>query len=171
MRTKALVAAIGAAAALLALSAGPSAAQEVLEFHGRIAMPAPMLSGELASDYATGEMLRRTCPDPGEGDEVVYKFFDLGAEFRHFFLDGPALLVNQSPGGGDSTGNVQDYDLDLYLFDRNCNALELEGDIAGSNGVGSAVASAPARYAAVAYFVGPPDLPVRLRASAAPIRG
>ena len=165
MRFRTLALGITAVGLLAVGTAAPSPAAEVKKYEGTIAAPAPIISGELTQDYATGGALRMTCPQPGEGDGLVYKFFDLGADFKFFFVSGPPLVIDQAEPTGQLGGSIQDYDLDLDLFDAKCNPVEVEGSINLGNGVGNGTAFKPARYAAVSYFAGPPNLSVLLEAS------
>ncbi|HUR48569.1 MAG TPA: hypothetical protein VMY88_03430 [Acidimicrobiales bacterium] len=166
MRLRNLALGITAVGLLAVGTATPSPAAEVKKFEGDIALPLPVVSAELAADYVSGGELRLTCPEAGEGDGVVYKFFDLGAEYRHFFVSGPDLMVNEEEPSG-VYGTVQDYDLDLHLFDAKCNILEVDGSITGGAGYGngSVAGKKSARYAAVSYFLGAPNIHVTLEAS------
>lgn len=152
------------AAGLLAGGAAPSPAQDIKEFEGTIAAPAPVVSNELAKDTSF-------CPDGGDLDGSVYKFFDLGADYKHFYVSGPELIVDQEEPTGAKGGNYQDYDFDLYVFNAKCVQVTGEGPINAQMGVGHYTAARPVRYAAVNYYAGPyVDIPVLLEASNAPIR-
>src|SRR5687768_12054075 len=140
MRFRTLALGITAVGLLAVGTAAPSPAAEIKKFEGTIALPAPVVSAELAQDYASGGALRLTCPEAGEGDGLVYKFFDLKGEFKHFWVSGPPSTVNEpDPSGGAAVdlGTFHDYDLDLDLFDAKCNPLEVEGSINLSNGIGN----------------------------------
>jgi hypothetical protein len=157
MRIRSFVLAAGAAGLLATGFAGPATANDVKKFEGTIAAPAPVASNDLAADKAN-------CPKGGSANGTVYRFFDLKGEFTHFYVSGPKLNVNQ-PDPAAGQGDIQDYDLDLYLFNAKCVPIDASGSINKLNGVGSAT-SKPARYAAVAYFAGPyPNIPVVLEAS------
>lgn len=159
-----LLAVVISSAALLGGAAAPTPAQEIKEFEGTIAAPAPIVSNELAkeSDF---------CPDGGDLDGSVYKFFDLGADYKHFYVSGPELIVDQPEPTGQKGGNYQDYDFDLYVFNEKCVQVTGEGPINKQMGVGPYTASRPVRYAAVNYYAGPyVDIPVLLEASNAPIK-
>lgn len=162
-----LVLMAGIAAGSLAIgSASPAPAAEVKKFEGTIALPAPILSNETAGDYATGGALTMVCPDPGDGDGVFYKFFDLGADYKFFFVSGGEPVVNEPDPTGVLGGSIQEYDLDLYVYDAKCNPVEIEtGGINTGAGHAPGIAFKPARYAAVSYFVGPPNINVTLEAS------
>ena len=166
MRFRTLALGITAIALLAVATAAPSPAAEVKKYEGTIAAPAPVVSGELSQDYATGGALRMTCPEAGEGDGLVYKFFDLGADYKFFFVSGPPSTVNQ-PDPAGVNGTFHDYDVDLDAYDAKCNPLELEGSINLANGIGNATVAGktPAKYAVITYFTGPPNLPVLLEAS------
>lgn len=165
-RTK-LVLMAGIAASSLAIgSASPSPAAEIKKFEGTIAAPLPVVSAELASDYATGEALRMTCPEAGDGDGIFYKFFDLKAEYKFFFVSGGEPVISEPDPSGVLGGSIQDYDLDLHLFDAKCNIIEVDGDIITGSGHAPGIGFKPARYAAISYFSGPyPDIAVTLEAS------
>lgn len=166
MRFRTLALGIAAVSILGAATAAPSPAAEVQKYEGTIAMPLPVVAAELAEDWVSGGALRLTCPEPGEGDGLVYKFFELKGDFMHFFVSGPTPVVNEAEPSG-VYGQVQDYDLDLHLFDAKCNPLEVEGSITGGSGYGngSVAGKKPARYAAVSYFAGPPNMAFLLEAS------
>ncbi len=162
-----LVLMTGIAAGSLAIGlASPAPAAEVKKFEGTIAAPLPVVSAELAADYVTGEALRMTCPEPGDGDGVFYKFFDLKAEYKFFFVSGGEPVINEPDPSGALGGAIQDYDLDLHLFDAKCNIIEVDGDITSGSGHAPGIGFKPARYAAVSYFSGPyPNIAVTLEAS------
>lgn len=167
MRLRNLALGITAVGLLAVGTAAPSPAAEVKKYEGTIAAPAPIVSGELAGHWVNEGEARQTCPEPGAGDGLVYKFFDLKGEFKHFFVGGPnPPTINETEPTG-VWGTVQEYDFDLYVFDAKCNELEVEGSITGGAGYGNASVTGkkPAAYAAVAYFSGPPNMTVILEAS------
>lgn len=155
-----------AAVGLLAVGAVPAPAQDIKEFEGTIALPAPIVSNEMVGHWVTSGELRQVCPGEGDTNGIFYLFFDLEADYKYFFVSGPELTVNEPEPSG-LWGSIQDYDLDLYLFDEKCNELEVEGSIMTGAGVGNGMAAGKklARYAAISYFAGPPNLPVLLEAS------
>jgi hypothetical protein len=163
VRRTALLAAATAGLALAALTA-PASANEVRKFEGKIAAPLPVVSNELAA-------MESMCPDGGEADGSVYKFFDLKADYKHFYVSGPKLIVNQPEPTGVKGGNYQDYDFDLYLFNAKCKVVDGDGPINKQMGVGALTAARPARYAAINYYAGPyVNIPVTLEASNSPIK-
>lgn len=163
MRRNTIVAALAAGLALITLAA-PTSANPVKKFEGTIAAPLPVVSNELAA-------MESMCPDGGDADGSVYRFFDLKGEFKHFYVSGPKLTVDQPEPTGVKGGNYQDYDLDLYLFNSKCKAIDGDGPINKQMGVGALTASRPARYAAINYYAGPyVNIPVVLEASNAPIK-
>lgn len=166
MRLRNLALGITAVGLLGVGTAAPSPAAEVKKYEGTIAAAVPVVSAELAQDYVSGGAARLTCPEAGEGDGLVYKFFDLKGEFRHFFVSGPPSTINQ-PDPAGVNGTFHDYDLDLDLFDAKCNPLDVEGSINLANGIGngSVAGKKSAAYAAVSYFSGPPNLSILLEAS------
>lgn len=166
MRFRTLALGITAVGLLAVGTAAPSPAAEVKKYEGTIATPAPVVSNMTAGSYLT-DAARLTCPDPGDGDGVFYKFFDLKGDYTHFFVSGPTPVINQPEPTGVYGGTFHDYDLDLYVFDAKCNELEGEGSINTQNGIGNLVVGGkkPARFAAIAYYSGPPELPVVLEAS------
>ena len=166
MRFRTLALGITAVGLLAVGTAAPSPAAEIKKYEGSVAAPAPVLAAELAADWVSGGELRQTCPEAGAGDGVFYRFFDLKGEFNHFFVAGPKPVINETEPSG-VYGTVQDYDLDLHVFDAKCNALDIEGSITGGAGYGngSVTGKKPARYAAVSYFAGPPNLKFVLEAS------
>lgn len=175
MRFRTFALGIAAVGLLGVATAAPSPAAEVKKFEGTIAMPAPIVSNEMAGHWVNEGELRQVCPGPGDFDGQFYKFFDLEGDFSHFFVSGPPTTLNEpDPTGGAvlTLGSVQDYDLDLYLFDAKCNELEHEGSINTLNGIGNSSVGGkkPARYAAVAYHNGPPNLSITLEASTEKIK-
>ena len=169
MRFRTLALGITAVGLLAVGTAAPSPAAEVKEFEATIAMPAPVIANMTAGSYET-DAARQTCPEGGAGDGVIYAFFDLKGEYKHFFVSGPDSTLNEpDPTGGAvlTLGTVNDYDLDLYLFDAKCNELDVEGSIMNLNGIGngSVAGKKPARYAAVSYHHGAPNISVLLEAS------
>lgn len=173
MRFRTLALGITAVGLLAVGTAAPSPAAEIKKYEGTIALPAPVVSNAAAASYdPAGDAIRMTCPEAGDGDGVFYKFFDLKGEFTHFFVSGPPSTLNQPDPSPVGLGTIHDYDLDLYAFDAKCNELEIDGSIGTSNGIGNGtvVGKKPARYAAVAYFSGPPNLPVLLEASTEKIK-
>lgn len=173
MRFRTFALGITAVGLLAVGTAAPSPAAEVKKYEGTIALPAPAVSNATAAHYdGVDDALRMTCPDPGDGDGVFYKFFDLKGSYTHFFVSGPPSTLNQPDPSPLALGTIHDYDLDLYAFDEKCNELELDGSIGTTNGIGNGtvVGKKPARYAAIAYFNGPPNLPVFLEASTEKIK-
>lgn len=174
MRIRTLALGITAVGLLAVGTAAPSPAQEIKEFEATIAAPAPIIAYATAGTYVT-DAARQTCPEGGAGDGVIYAFFDLKGEYKHFFVSGPESTLNQpDPTGGAvlKLGTFHDYDLDLHLFDAKCNELDVEGSINYLNGIGngSVAGKKPARYAAVSYHHGAPNIPVLLEASNSPIK-
>ena len=163
MRFRTLALGITAVGLLAVGTAAPSPAAPVKKFEATIAAPAPVVSNATAGHYLT-DKARQVCPSPGAGNGKIYAFFELKEDFKFFFVSGPKSNINQ-PSPGVFSGTVQDYDLDLYVFDAKCKELTVEGSINGANGIGDGTAKKPARYAAVAYFSGPPNLKVTLEAS------
>jgi len=164
MRFRTLALGITAVGLLAVGTAAPSPAAEVKKFEGTISTPLPVVSNMTAGHYET-DALRQTCPKGGAGDGVFYKFFDLKGEYKHFFVSGPKSTLNQADPSPLALGTFHDYDLDLYAFDAKCKELTVEGSINTVNGIGNGTANKPARYAAVAYYSGPPNLKVLLEAS------
>lgn len=166
MRLRTLALGITAVGLLAVGTAAPSPAAEVKKYEGTIALPAPILAAELAGHWVNEGEARQTCPEAGAGDGIFYKFFDLKGEFKHFFVAGPTPLVNEQEPSG-VYGTIQDYDLDLHVFDAKCNELEIEGSITGGAGYGngSVTGKKLAKFAAVSYFAGPPNLSFTLEAS------
>ena len=159
-----VLAVVVSSAALLGGAAAPTPAQEIKEFAGTIAAPGHAASNELAA-------MDDFCPDGGDLDGSVYKFFDLGADYKHFYVSGPELIVDQPEPTGVKGGNYQDYDFDLYVFNAKCVEVDGDGPINKQMGVGAYTAARPVRYAAVNYYVGPyADIPVLLEASNSPIK-
>lgn len=146
------------------LGTEPTSASPTAKFEGTIAVPVPVVSNEIAA-------MEDICPEGGDANGTMYRFFDLEGEYKHFYVSGPALMVDQPEPTGVKGGNYQDYDLDLYLFNSKCNAVDGDGPINKQMGVGSFTAARPARYAAINYYAGPYiDIPVVLEASHAPIK-
>ena len=169
MRFRTLALAITAVGLLAVGTAAPSPAAEIKEFEATIAMPAPIVAYAMSGTYGT-DAARQTCPEGGAGDGVIYAFFDLEGDYKHFFVSGPeSTLSEPDPSGGAvvTLGTFHDYDLDLHLYDAKCNELDVEGSINNMNGIGngSVAGKKPARYAAVSYHHGAPNLPVLLEAS------
>jgi len=165
MRFRTLALGITAVGLLAVGTAAPSPAAPIKKFEKTIAAPAPGLANATAGHFdGVGDKGRQVCPSAGAGDGKIYAFFELKEDFKFFFVSGPKSNINQ-PSPGVFSGTVQDYDLDLYVFDAKCKELTVEGSINGANGIGDGTAKKPARYAAVAYFSGPPNLKVTLEAS------
>ena len=178
MRFRTLALGITAVGLLAVATAAPSPAAEVKKFEATLAHPAPIVSSELSGNWVTTaneNPIRQTCPGGGDLDGTSYKFFDLQGEFKYFFVSGPPTTVNQpDPTGGAvlTLGTLHDYDLDLFAFDAKCNQLDLDGSINTFSGIGNASVTSKnklARYAAVAYFNGPPNLKMLLEVSNARI--
>lgn len=169
MRIRNLALAAGVASLLAIGSAAPAPANEVKKFEGTIAAPAPIVANAMAGHYTgVGDNARQVCPKGGSGDGVFYKFFDLKGDFKFFFVSGPPSTINQ-PDPSGLNGTFHDYDLDLYVFDAKCKELEGDGSINSANGIGDLTARKPARYAAIAFYSGAPNLKVTLEASNAKI--
>ena len=163
MRFRTLALGITAVGLLAVGTAAPSPAAPIKKFEKTIAAPAPVLSNATAGHYET-DKARQVCPSAGAGDGKIYAFFELKEDFKFFFVSGPKSTLNQAdPAAGN--GTFHDYDLDLYVFDAKCKELTVEGSINKANGIGDGTANKPARFAAVAYFSGPPNLKVTLEAS------
>lgn len=146
-------------AGLLAGGAAPSPAQDVKKFEGTIAAPLPVVSNELAA-------MDDFCPTGGDANGTFYRFFDLGAEYKHFYVSGPALIVDEPDPTGVKGGSFQDYDVDLYVFNSKCVEVDGDGPINKQMGVGAYTAARPVRYAAINYYAGPyADIPIVLEAS------
>ena len=166
MRFRTLALGITAVGLLAVGTAAPSPAAEIKEFEATIAMPAPVVAYASAGTYGT-DAARQTCPEGGAGDGVIYAFFDLEGEYKHFFVSGPDSTLNEGDPSGQGLGTFHDYDLDLHLYDAKCNELDTEGSINDLNGIGngSVGGKKPARYAAVSYHHGAPNIPILLEAS------
>ena len=170
MRLRNLALGLTAVGLLAVGTAAPSPAAEVKKFEGTIAAPAPVVSNELAG-------MEDFCPTGGEANGTVYRFFDLGADFKHFYISGPATTLNE-PYPGDPTGlgvvpggNRQDYDLDFYAFSAKCVAIDTDGPIQTALGIGAGTTARPARYVAVNYYDGiHPNIAITVEASTAPIK-
>lgn len=168
MRLRTLALGITAVGLLAVGTAAPTPAAPA-EFEGTIAIPSTQLSNEFAGG-ATVEDLRMTCPDPGDGDGVFYKFFDLKADYTKFRVYSPAELVNEPDPTGDpgglTRGTITEYDLDLYAFNAKCESVEADGSLFGINGNGIMKAVRPVRFVAINYFAGPHlNIPVVVEAS------
>ena len=163
MRFRTLALGITAVGLLAVGTAAPSPAAEVKKFEKTIAAPAPVAANATAGHYET-DKARQVCPSAGAGDGKIYAFFELKEDFKFFFVSGPKSNISQ-PDPSGTVGTFHDYDLDLYAFDAKCKELEIVGSITGVNGIGDGTAKKPARYAAVAYYSGPPNLKVTLEAS------
>jgi hypothetical protein len=165
MRFRTLALGITAVGLLAVGTATPSPAAPIKKFEGTIAAPVPVVGFELGS-------MEDFCPSGGAADGSVYRFFDLKADFKHFYVSGPASTLNQ-PLPGDPSGlgvlpggTLHDYDIDLHAFDAKCRALAVEGPINTANGIGAGTSAKPARYVAVSYFTGPhPNIKVLVEAS------
>ena len=171
MRLRNLALAITAAGLLAVGAAAPSPAAEIKKFEGTIALPAPAVSNMMAGTYLT-DAAAMVCPDAGEGDGVFYKFFDLGADFKHFYVSGPPTTLDEpypadpSGLGAIPSGNRQDYDLDMYAYTAKCVEVDIEGPIMTASGIGAGTAARPVRYVAVNYYDGIHlDIPITLEAS------
>ena len=105
---------------------------------------------------------RQTCPEAGDFDGLVFRFFDTKGNHTKFTASGPPVLFNQ----GTPVGNFSDYDLDLYLFDAKCNRIVLTGANAGGATEKQTTSRKPARYAVIVYWQGhTPNIPVTLEYS------
>ncbi|MBW3537395.1 MAG: hypothetical protein KY395_06470, partial [Actinobacteria bacterium] len=128
MRFRTLAIGIAAVGLLAVGTAAPSPAQDIKEFEATIAMPAPIVAYATAGTYGT-DAARQTCPEGGAGDGVIYAFFDLEGDYKHFWVSGPDSTLNEpDPSGGAvfTLGTIHDYDLDLHLYDAKCNELEMD---------------------------------------------
>jgi len=164
VRIRNLLFTLSLAGGLGVVGAVPAPAAPISKFQGTIAVPGPVVSNELAA-------MEDLCPDGGDANGSVYRFFDLKGEFKHFYVSGPKLIVDQPEPTGVKGGNYQDYDFDLYLFNSKCKQIDGDGPINKQMGVGTFTAARPARYAAVNYYLGPyANIPVLLEASNTPIK-
>jgi hypothetical protein len=150
MKILRLAALIAGCLGLLVSAGAPASANDIKKFQGTIAAPGG--GAESAVIHA--------CPKGGEANGSTYIFFDLKADFTAFKVAGPKHLVNEpSPVGVHA---VNDYDLDLFVFDAKCKELPSANSDAG---VEKLDVKKPARYALVQYFTGViPELPVTLEA-------
>ncbi|HUR48570.1 MAG TPA: hypothetical protein VMY88_03435 [Acidimicrobiales bacterium] len=156
---KRIIAALVVTAGLLAGSGAPSQAQDIKKFEGTITAPLPVVSNQLAA-------MEDFCPGGGDLNGTFYRFFDLGAEYKHFYVSGPALIIDQPEPTGVKGGNYQDYDVDLTVFNSKCQVVDGDGPINKQMGVGAFTAARPVRYAAINYYAGPyTDIPMVLEAS------
>lgn len=135
---------------------GAAKADGATKFEGTIALPGG------GADSSVIE----ACPGGGEANGSTYVFFDLKADFSFFKVSGPPHLVNEpNPVGVHA---VNDYDLDLFVFDAKCKELPSANSDAGVEKLDT---KRPARYALVQYFTGVvPELPVTLEASNSKIK-
>ena len=170
MRFRTLALGITAVGLLAVGTAAPSPAAEVKKFEGTITAPLHTASNELAG-------MEDFCPDGGEGQGSVYRFFDLKADYKHFYVSGPPTTLDEpypgdpSGSGAIPSGNRQDYDLDLYAFTSKCVSVDIEGPIMTGFGIGAGTAAKPVRYVAVNYYDGfQPNIPVTVEASNSPIK-
>ena len=142
---------------LLAVGVGSAAkAAEVTKFEGTIAVPGAGADSAVIT----------ACPGGGEANGSTYYFFELKADFTFFKVSGPPHLVNEpNPVGVHA---INDYDLDLFVFDAKCKQLP---DANSDAGVERLDVKKPARYALVQYFSGViPELPITLEASNSKIK-
>ena len=165
MRLRTLALGITAVGLLAVATAAPSPAAEVKKYEGTIAAPLPVVSNELAK-------MDDFCPDGGPANGTFFRFFDLGADFKHFYVSGPPTTLNEplpaDPTGLGATpsGNKQDYDLDMYAYNAKCVQVDIEGPINTSFGIGAGTAAKPVRYIAINYYDGiHPEIPIVLEAS------
>lgn len=144
------------------LSAGaPAQAAEPKVFESTIAVPAHDGAKTLADEMV--------CPGPGDADGSVYRWIDLGGEFKHFRASGPAHLFNEP----DPTGlyhDANDYDIDLYTYDAKCREVT-PSTANGPAGTEVYETRRPARFALIAYWSGiHPNLPVKLEVANSKIK-
>ena len=155
-RIKSAVSLLVVLSALMAggLAVPSQAAPEV--FEGTFAAPGPIGDAFGAGLADWDEVL---CPEAGPADGTFYKFIDLKADFKNVKLEGPPRLFTEPTG----VLGLGDYDLDLYLFDAKCQALE------HSNGLESAESwsgKKGARYVLAHYYVGVhANLPFKVQAA------
>lgn len=155
MRIPALLTSLLVLICIAAGSAVPAqAAPEV--FEGTLVAPGPIgdAFGAGAADW--DEVL---CPEAGELDGTFYKFIDLKADFTNIKLEGPARLFTE-PSGALGLG---DYDLDLYLFDAKCGAIDHSN---GLESIEKYAGKKAARFVLVHYYVGiHANLPFKVQAA------
>ena len=140
---------------LMGFAPMPSKAAEPTKFETTIAAPG-----------GGAEVGHVSCPDGGPAAGSTYAWIDLEGDFTFFKVAGPPHLVNEpSPVGVHA---VNDYDLDLFVFDAKCKQLP---DANSDAGVEKLDTKRPARYALVSYFTGViPELPITLEASNSKIK-
>ena len=134
----------------------PASASDVKKFEATIALPGG------GAEYHNIEY----CPGGGEANGVTYTFIELKGDYTWFKASGPAHLVNEpSPVG---VHDINDYDLDLFVFDDKCKELPSANGPAGTERLNT---KRPARYALISYFSGVhPELPVTLEVSNSKIK-
>lgn len=151
MRTRLTVlSALLGIALISSLVAVPAQAEEPKVFEANILAPA-----------GGAEVGHVGCPDGGPANGSTYVFIDLEGDFTFFKASGPAHLVNEpSPVG---VHDINDYDIDLFVFDAKCKQLP---DANGPAGTEKLDTKRPARYALISYWSGViPNLPITLEAS------
>lgn len=155
-RARRLVGVALAVGLVLGFAPAPSKAAEPTTFEATIAVP----GGGADSTAITA------CPDGGGASGTTYAFFDLKEDFTFFKVSGPPHVVNEpSPVGVHA---VNDYDLDLWVFDAKCKQLP---DANSDAGVERLDTKRPARYALVQYFTGViPQIPITLEAANSKIK-
>ena len=166
-----LAAAVGAVALFtsLAPAAVPSHAKETKKFEGTILVSTAELSSMLGAGSANGlgsdaEPARQTCPEPGDFDGVLYKFWDLKGDWTSAKLTGPKPAFSQDIPGG-VINHQDDYDLDLYALDAKCKVFDgFSSNTGGAYEKGSS--KRPFRYIVAVYRAGPyPNIPVTVEVS------
>lgn len=143
-----------AIAAAIGLSAPNAVADPHKKFEATLMAPALLVAEESPA---------LACPDPGDFDGTFYKFFDLEGEYKHFKVYGPQHLFDEPEPLGYH--NINDYDIDMYIFDRKCNDItpDMPAPWAGTH---SAETKKPGRYVIVTYWSGiHPELPITLEVS------
>ena len=138
-------------------SSTPSRGSGGAVFEGTLPYP----GGELTSQIGqfTG------CPDGGPLKPESYVVIDFGekSNFRQFRLRGPHYIINQPDPSGTLTALVADHDMDLYLFDDRCRAIQEHAN--NNNSDVDTTTKRPARYALINYYYGIHlDLPYQLEA-------
>lgn len=136
------------------------------KLEGTISIPALDLASELGAGSYAGQNM--TCPEGGQLDGVIYKFFDLKGDFTKFKAYGPTPLFSQPVPADLLTGNAMDYDIDLWAFDKKCTAVDPTVDGAGGSfgGLEQMNTKKGVRYIVITYYSGiHADLPVTLEYS------
>lgn len=106
------------------------------------------------------------CPGGPPVEPASYVVIDFGeqSKFRFFRLSGPPYIVNEPDPTGSLTALIADHDLDLYLFDEHCRAVQEHAN--NNNSDVTTKTMRRARYALINYYSGIHlDLPYKLEAS------